>query len=81
MDEISSGDCTKILALKMGDTATFSTHEFLRLATVIDTDVGLPALVQNLEGEVLEVGLNFLVIKFAADHTLCVKDTNIEEIR
>jgi hypothetical protein len=81
MDEISSGDCTRGLAPKMSVTAAFSTHEFLLLATVLDTDVRLLVFVENLEGEVLEVGLDFLVIIFAADHTLRVKDTNIGEIR
>jgi hypothetical protein len=81
MDEISSGDCTKELAPKIGVPAAFSTHEFLLLATVLDTDVRLPGLVENLEGEVLEVGLDLLIIIFAADETLRVEDTNIDEMR
>jgi len=78
MDEISSGDCTRGLAPKISIPAAFSTHEFLLLATVLDTHIRLPGLVENLEGEVLEVGLDLLIIIFAADETLRVKDTNIE---
>ena len=81
MDEISSGDCARGLAPKIGVFATFSTHEFLLLATVLHTDVRLPGLVENLEGEVLEVGLNLLIIKFAADETLRIEDTNMGEMR
>ncbi len=81
MDEISSGDRTRGLAPKVGVPGAFSTHEFLLLTTVLDTDVRLPGLVENLEGELLEVGLDLLIIKFAADETLRVKDTNIGEMR
>jgi hypothetical protein len=81
MDEISSGDCTKGLAPRIDVPAAFSTHEFLLLATVLDTHVRLPGLVENLEGEVLEIGLDLLIIVFAADETLRVKHTNIGEMR
>jgi hypothetical protein len=77
MDEISSGDCTRGLAPKITVPAALSTHEFLLLATVLDTDVRLPGLVEDLEGEVLEVGLDLLIIILATDHTLRVEDTNI----
>ena len=53
MDEISSGDCTRGLAPKIGVPAAFSTHEFFLLATVLDAHVRLPGLVENLEGKVL----------------------------
>jgi len=72
MDEISSGDRTRGLAPKVGVPAAFSTHEFLLLATVLDTDARLPGLVEDFKGEVLEVGLDLLIIKFAADETLRV---------
>jgi hypothetical protein len=81
MDEISSGDCTTGLAQKVAVPVAYSTHEFLFLATVLDTDVRLPGLVEDLEGEVLEVGLNLLIIKFAANETLRVEHTNIDETR
>jgi hypothetical protein len=61
--------------------AKFSTHEFLLLATVLDTDVRLPGLVENLEGEVLDIGLHLDIIEFAADETLGVEDPNIEGMR
>jgi hypothetical protein len=61
--------------------AAFFTHEFLLLVTVLDTDVRLPGLVDNLEREVLEVGLDLLIVKFAADETLCVEDTNMGGMR
>jgi hypothetical protein len=54
---------------------SFSTHEFLLLTTVLDTDVRLPGLVENLEGEVLDIGLHLEIIEFAADETLGVEDT------
>lgn len=81
MDEISSGDCTRGLTQKFAVPATFCTHEFLVLATVLDTDVRLPALVENLEREVLEVGLDLLIVIFAADETLRIEDTNIDKMR
>jgi hypothetical protein len=74
---ISSGDCKRRLAPKIGVPAAFYTHEFLLLATVLDTDVRLPGLVENLEREVLEVGLDLLIIKFATDETLRVEHTNM----
>ena len=55
----------------------FFTYEFLLLASVLDTNIGLPGLVEDFEGEVLDVVLHFEVIKLAADETLGVEDTEI----
>ena len=49
-------------------------HEFLLLATVLHTDVGLGALVEDGEGEVLDVGLDLRIRELATDETLSVED-------
>jgi hypothetical protein len=59
----------------------FSTHEFLLLAAVLDTDVRLPRLVENPEGEVPDIGLHPGIIEFAADETFGIEDPNIDGIR
>ena len=51
-----------------------STYEFLLLATVSDADVRLTALVEDGEGEVLDVGLNLSVAELASNETLRVED-------
>jgi hypothetical protein len=81
MDEISLGDCTRGLSLRITIPAVFSTHEFLLLATVLDTDVRLPSFVANLEWEVLEVGLDLLIIIFVADEMLRIEHTNMDRMR
>ena len=43
------------------------THEFLGLALELDLDVRLPSLVGDLEGEVLDVGLDFNISELATD--------------
>jgi hypothetical protein len=81
MDEISSGDCTGIGISSKGHYLQPSlTHKFLLLATILDTDVRPPSPVENLEGEVLDVGLHLGIIEFAADETFCVGDPNIYEM-
>jgi|HubBroStandDraft_1064217.scaffolds.fasta_scaffold131005_3 hypothetical protein len=52
---------------RCGVTAAFSTHGFFLLVTVLDTDVRVPSLVENLEWELLEVGLDLLNL----DHQIC----------
>jgi hypothetical protein len=47
----------------------------------MDTDVRLSGLVENLEGEVPDIGLHPGIIEFAADETFGVKDPNIDGIR
>jgi hypothetical protein len=44
-------------------------------------DVRLPAPVENLEGEVLDIGLHLGIIEFAADETFGIEDPNIYGIR
>jgi len=51
------------------------TYEFLFLATIFDPDVWFASLVDDFEGEVLEVGLHFGIGKFATDETLGIEDT------
>jgi hypothetical protein len=70
-----------IISSRSLSPAKLSTHEFLLLATVLDTDIWLPGLVENLKGEVLEIGLYLEIIEFAADETLGVEDTNIDGMR
>jgi hypothetical protein len=43
----------------------------------LDLDSGLTTLVDNLEGEVLHVTLNILVVELAADQTLDVVDGSL----
>ena len=50
------------------------TYEFLLLTTVLHTDVGLGALVEDGEGEVLDVALHLGVGELATDETLGVED-------
>ena len=53
---------------------TESTYEFLLLTAVCYADVGLAALVEDSEGEVLDVGLNLGIGELAANETLGVED-------
>lgn len=61
------------MGIQVGDIV--GTHEFLGLALELDLDVGLAALVGDLEGKVLDVGLDFDIIELATDQSFCVKDT------
>ena len=45
------------------------TYEILGSATVLGLDVGLASLVDNLEGEVLSIGLNLSIAELATDET------------
>ena len=49
-------------------------YEFLILTAVRDANVGLARLVEDGEGEVLDIGLDLCVRKFATDETLRVED-------
>jgi hypothetical protein len=49
------------------------TYELLGLAAVLDLNVGLAALVDDLEGEMLHVGLNLSVIELASNETLRIE--------
>ena len=52
----------------------YDTYELLVLPTVLYTDVGLATLVEDGEGEVLDIGLNLGVAELASDETLRVED-------
>ena len=65
----------------MSMNETLFTHEFLILASILDTHIGLPSLVDDLEWEVLEVGLHLCIIEFAADETFGIEDTMLDEMR
>ena len=54
---------------------TEATYEFLLLTAVCYADVGLAALVEDSEGEVLDVGLHLGIIEFTADETLRIEDS------
>jgi len=66
-----------LVAAKVSQSSPLFTYEFLLLASVLDTNIRLPGLVEDLEREVLDVILHFEVIKLAADETLGVEDTEI----
>lgn len=51
-----------------------TTHEFTKLATVLDLNVRFSALVGDLEGPVLLVALDFRIIGLATNQTLGVED-------
>ena len=53
---------------------TTETYEFLVLTTVGNADVGLAALVEDSEGEVLDVGLHLSIGELATDEALRVED-------
>jgi hypothetical protein len=55
----------------------FFTYKFLILASVLDTNIRLPTLIEDFEREMPEVCLHLSVIEFAADETLGIKDTII----
>ena len=55
-------------------TSKHVTHEFLVLTTVLYTDVRLRTLVEDGEGEVLDVGLHLRIRELAANETLGVED-------
>ena len=49
------------------------TYEFLVLATVLDLDVWLSSFVDDLEGEVLDIGLDLGIGGFATNEALGVE--------
>ena len=53
---------------------TEATYEFLLLTAVCYADVGLAALVEDSEGEVLDVGLHLSIGELATDEALRVED-------
>jgi hypothetical protein len=55
------------------------TYEFLILATILDPNVWLATLVDDLEGEVLDIGLHFSIGEFATNETFGIEDTGEED--
>ena len=51
------------------------TYEFFILATVGNLDVRLASLVNDLEREVLDIGLDFSIAELATNETLRVEDS------
>jgi len=51
-------------------------YEFLVLTTVRNADVGLSSLIDDLEREVLHIGLDFSVFELAPDKTLSIENTS-----
>ncbi len=51
------------------------TYEFLILIAVRDADIGPASLIDNLEREVLDIGLECKVIELATDETLSIENT------
>ena len=76
MEEISSGDCKNDISVTIGQEIMNCTHEFFLLTTVLNLDVGLSSLTYDLEGEVLDIRLDFYVVEFATDETLSIEYTD-----
>lgn len=69
--EIGLGGLTHLGEDHGGD---FLRGELLLLALELDLDDGLAALLDNLEGEVLHVGLDLGVVELASNETLSIED-------
>jgi hypothetical protein len=63
------------LHLQENHRRDFFGGKFLGLATVFDDDNGLTALVDDFEGEVLDIRLDLSVVEFATDETLSIEDS------
>ena len=50
-------------------------NEFLVLTAVVDANVRFARLVDDLEREVLDIGLHFTIVEFATDESLSVEHT------
>ena len=53
------------------------TYEFLVLATVLNPDVRLASLIEDLEGEVLDIGLDFCVGELSTNETLGIEHAEV----
>jgi hypothetical protein len=51
------------------------TYKLLLLASILNPDVRLTILIEDGEGEVLDVSLHFRVGELATDETLCIENT------
>jgi len=52
------------------------TYKLLVLTTVRNADVRLSSLIDDLEREVLDIGLDFSVAELAPDKTLSIENTS-----
>jgi len=73
----TKGRSLVLVAVEVSQSSPLFTHEFLLLTSVLNTNIGLPGLVEDLEREVLDVILHFEGIKLAANEMLGVEDTEI----
>jgi hypothetical protein len=74
MEEISSGDWKESWNREQDRLINDQTHEFLVLAAVLDLDVWLATLIDDPEGELLDIGLYFRIGEFATNKTLRIED-------
>jgi len=51
-----------------------ATYEALSFTTILDLDIGFRPVVPHLEREVLDIRLDFSIVKLAADETLGVEN-------
>jgi hypothetical protein len=80
MEEISSGDWKESWNREQDRLINDQTHEFLVLAAVLDLDVWLATLIDDPEGELLDIGLYFRIGEFATDETLRIEDAEKGEL-
>jgi len=52
------------------------TYELLVLTAVRNADVGFSCLIDDLEREVLDIGLDFNIVELAPDETLSIENTS-----
>lgn len=57
-----------------------ATHKFLLLSTVLNLNVGFATLAEDLEGEMLHIGLNFGIVEFTTDETFGIENTMEKEL-
>jgi hypothetical protein len=62
---------------KNGTFQATDTHKFLLLSTVLNLDVRLSRLVNNFEGEALDIGLHLCIFVFAANETLRERNSRL----
>jgi hypothetical protein len=79
MEEISSGDYSARHQKRSRCRKFVDTNEFLLLAAVFHSDIGLSLLGKNLEREVFEVRLHLSIVEFATDETLRIEDATQQE--
>ena len=75
MDDISSGYWEQRLDGDQNRLVNDQTHESFVHATVSYLDVRFSALVNDLEGEVFDIGLHFSVGEFVTNETLRIEGT------